>query len=486
MRALFLAIICLLWLSPAQAEEPRIALVIGNAGYAAVTPLDNARADAELIAAALEEVGFEVTLVTDSAQQEMKRAVAAFGAHLRAAGPEAVGLFYYAGHGVQSFGANYLLPVDARLTVAADLDLVGLEAASVLRQMASARNRTNIVILDACRDNPFEHLPDMNASGLAEMKAPTGSFLAYSTAPGEVALDGRAGNSPFSRALAREIQVSGAPLEQVFKRVRVAVLAETGGLQTPWDTSSLTANFVFRPEAAQSPEALAEAQLWASVKASEDPVQIMLFLRTFPEGAFLEEARQLLAETLEAELAAGSAAPADPVATMPARREPADAETALMERAWASGELADFEAYLAAYPAGIYAELVRLEVAALRGGGADPGAALPEQAPEAVPNPAEWEVLFDQPLAQGPPPLLGLTITEIIALAPAFPPIEGLPEAMWQDQPCSNCHEWNREALCEQGRFYRREAAVRSLEKQHPFGGAFKQNLWNWARGGCQ
>lgn len=167
MRALFLSIACLLYLTAAARAEPRIALIIGNATYSDVAPLANAGADAALMSSALSDVGFDVTLVTNASQNEIKRAIAKFGAALRAAGPEAVGLFYYAGHDVQSFGANYLLPVDARLTVAADLDLVGLEAASVLRQMASARNQTNIVILDACRDNPFENVPDINDSGLA-------------------------------------------------------------------------------------------------------------------------------------------------------------------------------------------------------------------------------------------------------------------------------------------------------------------------------
>ena len=153
----------------------------------------------------------------------MKRAIAQFGRELRKAGGDATGLFYYAGHGVQSFGNNYLLPVDVSLSDAADLDLVAVEAQSVLRQMASARNRTNIVILDACRNNPFSEIPELDDNGLAEMKAPTGTFLAYATAPGGVALDGLGGNSPFTQAVVEQIVEPGQPIEQLFEQVRRAV-----------------------------------------------------------------------------------------------------------------------------------------------------------------------------------------------------------------------------------------------------------------------
>ncbi|WP_368075922.1 caspase domain-containing protein [Leisingera sp. NJS201] len=188
-RLMVLAVAAACWGATVLAEE-RLALVIGNSAYGSVSPLDNPVRDARLIAQTLEGLGFDVTLAADTRQIEMKRAIGQFGRKLRGAGDDATGLFYYAGHGVQSFGSNYLLPVDVALADAADLDLMAVEAQSVLRQMASARNRTNIVILDACRNNPFEAVADLNESGLAEMKAPTGTFLAYATAPGDVALDG--------------------------------------------------------------------------------------------------------------------------------------------------------------------------------------------------------------------------------------------------------------------------------------------------------
>ncbi len=188
MRVFHWIVLCLLTLAGSAAPgllraEPRIALVIGNGAYEAVSPLTNPLNDAGLMARTLEELGFEVTLVGDADLGTMQGAISAFGRSLRDAGEEATGLFYYAGHGVQSFGRNYILPVDASLTDAADLSLVAIEAEAVLRQMASARNRTNIFILDACRNNPFPDSVGFGETGLAEMNAPAGTYIAYATSP---------------------------------------------------------------------------------------------------------------------------------------------------------------------------------------------------------------------------------------------------------------------------------------------------------------
>ncbi|MFN0113071.1 MAG: caspase domain-containing protein [Paracoccaceae bacterium] len=306
-----LAILIPPWLpaGPAWAAEGahRIALVIGNGGYAFVTPLANPSSDARLIAATLEKVGFTVTSLFDSDQATMKRGIADFGRALRAAGPDTVALFYYAGHAVQSDGNNYLLPVDSDIRDAADLDLVGVEASWVLRQLSSARVRTNIVILDACRNNPFENVAGFTDQGLAEMNAPTGSFIAYSTAPGSVALDGTSGNSPYTRALADAIATRPQSIELLFKDVRRKVLEATGGAQTPWESSSLTDDFSFDAERGLTLRAAPdEAALWDSVKDSGDRVKIQLYLWAFPEGVHKEEAERLLAL-----LAGGAGKPPD-------------------------------------------------------------------------------------------------------------------------------------------------------------------------------
>ena len=478
----------------AQAEE-RLALVIGNSAYGSVEALDNPVRDARLIAETLEGLGFDVTLAADAKQIEMKRAIAQFGRKLRGAGEDATGLFYYAGHGVQSFGNNYLLPVDAALEDAADLDLVAIEAQSILRQMASARNRTNIVILDACRNNPFEAVGDLNESGLAEMKAPTGTFLAYATAPGDVALDGAGKNSPFTEALAQEILTPGRPVEQVFKEVRRAVLEQSGGRQTPWDTSSLISDFVFA-EAGQpvlSPVDLEEEALWASVREARDVVQTMLFLRGYGDGKFSGEARILLAELVAEELADSDGGPAAGQAAAADTYVMEDVEMAMFEAAQREGSTAAYEAYLMAHPGGRYAEMAEVEIAALAAGksqdpdaGGEAPAAVPEPEPAAVEKAETGPVTFAGPLHSSVPELSGRTLAEVMTLAPSFPPVEGLPESYWKDQSCSSCHQWTRERLCTQGNTYLSLSMQRSLGKQHPFGGALKWALKSWAAGGCQ
>ena len=313
MRRLVFAVMLLVGMAGQSLAEARIALVVGNGAYSSVTPLDNPVQDATLIAETLSGLGFTVTLVTDADQAGLHAAIGAFGKALRAAGTNSTGLFYYAGHGVQSFGTNYILPVDAALTDAADLGLVGIEAQSILRQMSSAKNRTNIMILDACRNNPFENLPDLDDNGLAEMKAPTGTYLAYATAPGSVALDGLGGNSPFTQALAELMLTPGLPLEQMFKQVRVRVIEATSGKQTPWDASSVTAEFAFAP-ADPGAAAAGETGMWEQVKAKRDSMQIRLFLRAFPGSQFEPDARALLDQVMTEELASNAAkAGAEPV-----------------------------------------------------------------------------------------------------------------------------------------------------------------------------
>ena len=470
---LALSIIMLALAGAARAEE-RIALVLGNGSYTSVSALNNPLSDATLVARTLEGLGFTVTLLTDATRDDMIRGISQFGRDLRAAGADATGLFYYAGHGVQSFGSNYLLPVDAALNDAADLDLVALEASAILRQMHSARNRTNIFILDACRDNPFETLPGFNDNGLAEMDAPTGTFLSYATAPGDVAYDGAGANSPYTAAIARQMVVEGQSIEHMFRNVRVEVLTETGGLQTPWDTSSLTVEFAFRPEVALDPEVAEEQRLWNDVRETSDPLQVMLFLRAYPEGTYSAEAQDLLAALVNGQTPI--AQDPEPVAKAPAAGPDAD-EQALFATAQSSGTAAAYESYLDAYPNGVFSEFARTELAAL-----EPPA---DAAPTASPAP-DAEISFETVLATGAAEIDGRSIQQLLTGSPLFPPIDGLPEAVWKDKSCSGCHQWTREAICDQANVYLAENGSRGLEKQHPYGGTFKQTLRRWAAGGCQ
>lgn len=502
LAALCLAI--LFGLQSAQAE-PRIALVVGNGTYATVTQLDNPVPDAQLMAQTLKEKGFTVKMLTDATQLELNRGIAQFGRDLRKAGPDATGLFFYAGHAVQSFGSNFFLPVDTSLTDAADLSLVAVQADAVLRQMFSAKNKTNIVIFDACRNNPFETIPDLGDNGLAEMKAPTGTFLSYSTAPGAVALDGLDGNSPFTKALAQEIPVAGVPIEQLFKNVRVDVIAQTRGAQTPWDTSSLTADFFFEAAAQLTAEELAEQQMWDSVRNSTDPVPVLLFIRAYPASMHIPEARKVLSTILASELSGDDApktATAVPtktidqtsvVAPTPSTQAPVpieteqdtlNAERALIGVAQASGQAADYEAYLKAFPNGVYAELAGFELDVIAQKAALANA---DVTPVAVAEtPVQKHITFKDPLTVGGEVLVGKTIEELVNLTPLFPPIDGLPEEFWKDQNCSSCHEWTQEALCTQGKTYATASNTRAVSKSHPYGGGFKQSIKNWAEGGCQ
>lgn len=468
--------------APARAE-PRIALIIGNADYRSVGPLENSVNDARLMATRLTEIGFEVIYVSDAELFDFKTAISAFGRRLREAGPSATGLFYYAGHGVQSFGANYLLPVDTALTDAADLPLVAVEADSVLRQMFSAKNRTNIVILDACRNNPFIGVPNFTDDGLAEMSAPTGSFVAFATAPGNVAYDGVGGNSAFTRALAELLTSPGLAIEQLFKQVRIKVLEETGGKQTPWDTSSLTGNFEFVPaRAAPATTRDTEAELWDAVSGGRDPVQIALFLRAYPDSRFAATAKSLLIE-----VAAGK--PAEPAT--PKVQTPGEDERKLIERAQSEGTVEAYRAYLDAYPNGVFATLAQTEMAALdTGTNKDPiGEGLTAVETPVKPDPAPSAggeaVTFLGPINDPGGAIDGRSLAELIRGSPAFPPFEGLPDEVWKGKTCSACHQWDQAKLCAQATTYVTRG-VGGLERiQHPYGGGFKRALAGWARQDC-
>jgi uncharacterized caspase-like protein len=287
--------LCALMLGTQASAAERLALVIGNAAYGDLGVLENPVSDARLISRSLQQAGFQVSASTDLSNDGMKRAILDFGRALRRAGPDAVGLFYYAGHGVQVRGKNYLLPVGINVQDEADLDIEAVDANWVLGQMESAGNATNIVILDACRNNPFKGSFRSVERGLGRMDAPTGSFIAFATAPGDIALDGRGqANSPYTAALARAMQEPGLPIEQMFKKVRVNVLGATGGRQTPWDSSSLIGDFYFMDGfgAAKAPgPTAAEIELWQQVRDSQDAGQIDVYLRAYPNGAFADEAQ---------------------------------------------------------------------------------------------------------------------------------------------------------------------------------------------------
>jgi formylglycine-generating enzyme required for sulfatase activity len=221
--------------------ERRTALVIGNAAYAS-GPLRNPINDARAMSKALESLSFEVTLKENLDQKEMKREIQAFGERLQKGG---VGLFYYAGHGIQVNGHNYLLPVGAAIEHEKQVEYEAVDMGAVLGEMDFAHNRMNIVIIDACRDNPFARSFRSASQGLASVDAPTGTLIAYATAPGSVANDGQGENGIYTGELVRAMVQPGLKIEDVFKQVRSAVREATTGKQTPWESSSLEGDFYF-------------------------------------------------------------------------------------------------------------------------------------------------------------------------------------------------------------------------------------------------
>lgn len=233
----------------------RVALIIGNSDYqGSVSSLVNPANDAAAMAASLRDVGFEVGLYLDATRDEIKEAVVEFSDKLH---DSDVGLFYYAGHAVQVEGKNFLIPVGADLKIknqrqgslARYVGLKTVDINEVLGSMENADPELSIVILDACRDNPFEGTTRGLSRGLAQTFAPRGTFVAYATAPGDVAEDGRNDNSPYTSALVEAIKAPGLKLEDVFKQVRREVALQTDGRQTPWENSSIYGDFYFTPPA---------------------------------------------------------------------------------------------------------------------------------------------------------------------------------------------------------------------------------------------
>jgi hypothetical protein len=299
LRLVLLLALLIFELNPAFAK--RVALVIGNSSYQNTTVLANPVNDAKLMDKALRDAGFDVTLVLDADKDTMGRALLEFGRTLRK-GVDA-SMFYYAGHGVQVGGENYLVPINATLESEDEVDLQTYPVNAFLRTMESAKSPVNIVVLDACRNNPFSRGFRGTNGGLAPVNAPRGSYIAYATAPGTVAADGEGGNSPYTFALASVLAIPGLKLEDVFKKTREKVLASTDEKQVPWETSSMTGDFIFK---AAPPEGRVTTPIY-SIDADFDFARSLntvtawdLFLKRFGNtkdmriGVAIEERAKLL------------------------------------------------------------------------------------------------------------------------------------------------------------------------------------------------
>lgn len=235
-------------LSYIDSSQARTALVIGNSQYTKA-PLKNPINDAVAIAEELQRSGFDAYVYTDLDQKTMKKAIREFGEKLKERG--GVGLFFYAGHGLQSDGRNFLVPVNAVISKAQDIEFESVDLGRVLSEFEYAENDMNIIILDACRDNPYkeEFKKSKHASynGLASIgSAPYNSFIAFSTAPGSVALDGEGTNGLYTQELLKALAKEQIGLEEVFKQVRRNVRKSSEGKQIPWESSSVEDDFYFK------------------------------------------------------------------------------------------------------------------------------------------------------------------------------------------------------------------------------------------------
>jgi uncharacterized caspase-like protein len=296
--------------------EQRVALVIGNSNYRNVTQLSNPANDAKAVSQLLNNAGFEVISATDLDHNEMIQVMQDFSGKVASHGPNTVAMVYYAGHGVQLAGENYLVPVDARISSEPDLVNGSVRLVDVMATLEAVPSRMRIVVLDSCRNNPFPSLNDAGR-GLAIVDAPNGSIVAYSTAPGTEALDGAGDHSPYAAAFLRQAGQKNLPIEQLFKRVRLDVNNSTGGQQTPWESSSLTSDFYFFGDtavaAARAPAeekavytatdlpSRAARQAYDYVLAENSVEDYQEFILLYPHDPLCDRIRALLGSLMQAQ-----------------------------------------------------------------------------------------------------------------------------------------------------------------------------------------
>ena len=308
----------------ASADASRLALVIGNGAYRdapLANPVNDGRAMAELIGHA----GFTVSSLQNASRADMITAIQRFGDIVRRPETREV-IFYYAGHGAQLDWRNYLLPVDAEVNSAEEIKQRCIDLGQLLGEFGEAKGKTFIIILDACRNNPFGNAYRPQQKGLSQFDAPAGSLLAYATAPGQVASDGAGKNGLYTENLLREFSQRGTRIEDALKRVRLNVRLASQGLQIPWETTSLETDvYLFgngdKKLSAAELEQQIEADLaaWNEIKSSQKVEDWVNYLRNFPNGRFAEIAQVRLTRLLAlAEKPAAAPAAPSPAADKPA------------------------------------------------------------------------------------------------------------------------------------------------------------------------
>ncbi|MGE0875895.1 MAG: caspase family protein [Burkholderiales bacterium] len=370
---------------PAPGGERRVALVIGNSAYKS-SPLRNPVNDARAMARALAETGFTVTLAEDLSRAAFRRVVRDWGDQLLHGG---VGLFYFAGHGMQIRGRNYLIPVNADVQREDEVEDESVDANTVLAKMDSAKNTLNIMILDACRNNPFQRAFRSGAQGLAQMDAPSGTIISFATAPGSVASDGDGENGLYTSHLLRGIREPGLPIEQLFKQVRIGVSGATGDRQIPWESSSLKGDFYFLPAAPRLSQDQVKQAVQAVTRESEQRAAREREQFQSAMEKMIQEALAKQRAELEAQRGAPAQAPAAAPAAVAAPSGPHErqVELAFWDSIKDSANPADFTAYLQRYPQGAFAPIARNRLAVAPAAAAPKPAAAPAQVASIAPVP---------------------------------------------------------------------------------------------------
>jgi uncharacterized caspase-like protein len=366
-KQILACLLLLVFAASAAHAERRVALVIGNSGYEHVTKLTNPDNDAKGMAEKLASLDFEVVTGTDLSLRDMRKTVREFIAKLEGAD---LALFFYAGHGLQVNGENYLVPIDAELSSYVDLEFEAMPANLILNAMEHS-TKVNLVFLDACRNNPLaENLARSMGTrsgsvgrGLAKIGSGVGSLISFATQPGNVALDGDGKNSPFTTALLKHLGTPGQDITRDLVMVRRDVLEATKGQQVPWDNSSLTGEVILKqlemvkPAEPEKPAINPQIELayWDSIKSAESIAYFETYLNRYPDGQFADIARIRIDELkIRGEAEAARNAKPD-----------TSAEIAFWQSIQNATRPEMYETYLEQYPEGIYAKLARLKISSL-------------------------------------------------------------------------------------------------------------------------
>jgi uncharacterized caspase-like protein len=338
--------------SAANPPEKRVALVIGNSAYK-TSPLKNPTNDARDMAAKLRTMGFEVVERSNLRTRQIGQTLREFRSKLT---PNTVALVFYAGHGLQIRGENYLPAVDAEIESEEDVPNQSLSMKQVMEVLDESKTRLNLVFLDACRNNPYQRgFRSTAGEGLARVSAPSGTLISYATRPGSVAADGNGKNGLYTGHLLKQMDSVSQPVEQVLKRVVSAVKTESQGRQEPWMEGSIEGDFCFGNcgqvvASASRSAAEIEDEYWDGIKASREAAVFEEYIRQYPRGRYVAQSRVRLAG-LKAEPASAAAA--------------REQEAAFWKSAETGGTKADLEAYLAQYPQGQFVSVARTKIAGI-------------------------------------------------------------------------------------------------------------------------